>query len=80
LEKDLKEKCQLVDTQIRGQFWYYIQGADLVSNQRIPTTDQYYCVFTYVNIAGTFLSIAHWDLVSKTGGSNTFVRLGNGYE
>jgi hypothetical protein len=50
----------------------------LVSESDIPTSTQYYCVFVYVNIVGTFLSISHYDLATKTVGINTLVRLGNG--
>jgi len=70
---DMKEKCAIVDQLNRVQYWYYLDKAD-----HIPTSIQYYCVFVYVNIVGTFLSISHWNIESKTGGVNTLVRLGNG--
>jgi hypothetical protein len=55
-----------------------LDAAELVSENDIPTTSQYYCVFVYVNVVGTFLSISHWDLAGKSAGINTLVRLGNG--
>ena len=75
---DMKEKCAIVDQLNRDQYWYYLDKADLVNQNHIPTSLQYYCVFVYVNVVGTFLSISHWNLESKTGGVNTLVRLGNG--
>lgn len=78
ITQDMKEKCTIADKFNRDTYWYYLQNADLVSENDIPTSEQYYCVFVYVNTAGTFLSISHWDLATKTTGVNTLVRLGNG--
>ena len=78
ITKDMQEKCHIVDTYNREHYWYYLDKAELTSQNHIPTSSQYWCVFVYVNIVGTFLSISHWDLASKTSGINTFVRLGNG--
>ena len=75
---DMEEKCAAVDKLNREKYWYYLDKAEKVSQNNIPTTAQYYCVFVYVNVVGTFLSISHWDLESKQGGINTLVRLGNG--
>lgn len=75
---DMKDKCAIADKLNRETYWYYLDNSDLVSESHIPTSTQYYCVFVYVNIVGTFLSISHWDLKGKTAGINTLVRLGNG--
>ncbi len=75
---DMKEKCAIADELNRKTYWYYLDKADKVSENNIPTSQQYYCVFVYVNVVGTFLSISHYDLATKTAGINTLVRLGNG--
>ena len=75
---DMKAKCALADALNREKYWYYLDKAELLNENHIPTSQQYYCVFVYVNIVGTFLSISHWDLETKTAGINTLVRLGNG--
>jgi len=75
---DMKEKCGLADKFNRENYWMYLQGADLISESNMPTSEQYYCVFVYVNTVGTFLTISHWDLATKKPGVNTLVRLGNG--
>lgn len=75
---DMKEKCGFADKLNRENYWYYLQDAELVSENNIPTSEQYYCVFVYVNTVGTFLSISHWDLAKQSAGINTLVRLGNG--
>ena len=75
---DMKEKCAIVDKFNRDTYWYYLDKADLVSQNHIPTSIQYYCVFVYVNVVGTFLSISHWNRDSGSHGVNTLVRLGNG--
>lgn len=75
---DMKEKCGNADKFNRENYWMYLQDSDLVSESNIPTSEQYYCVFVYVNTVGTFLAISHWDLATKKAGINTLVRLGNG--
>ena len=75
---DMKEKCAIVDKYNRDLYWYYLDKADLVNQNHIPTSIQYYCVFVYVNVVGTFLSISHWNIESGNHGVNTLVRLGNG--
>ena len=75
---DMKEKCAIVDKYNRDLYWYYLDKADLVNQNHIPTSIQYYCVFVYVNVVGTFLSISHWNIESGSHGVNTLVRLGNG--
>jgi hypothetical protein len=75
---DMKEKCGFADKFNRENYWMYLQNADLVSETNIPTSEQYYCVFVYVNVVGTFLAISHCDLATKKSGVNTLVRLGNG--
>ena len=75
---DMKEKCAIADALNREKYWYYLDKAELVNENHIPTSQQYYCVFVYVNIVGTFLSISHWDLETQAAGVNTLVRLGNG--
>ena len=75
---DMKEKCGFADAFNREKYWYYLKDAELLHQNNIPTSQQYYCIFVYVNIVGTFLSISHWDLETKTSGVNTLVRLGNG--
>ena len=76
--EDMRAKCAIVDQLNRDQYWYYLDKAELVNENHIPTTEQYYCVFVYVNIVGTFLSISSWNLETETGAVNTLVRLGNG--
>jgi hypothetical protein len=78
LTADMQEKCASADALNREQYWYYLDKANLVNQNHIPTSQQYYCVFVYVNLVGTFLSISHWNLDTKTAGINTLVRLGNG--
>jgi hypothetical protein len=75
---DMQDKCGQADKLNRATYWYYLDNSTLLSENDIPTSQQYYCVFVYSNIVGTFLSISHWDLVSKTAGINTLVRLGDG--
>lgn len=74
----MMEKCAIADQLNRDQYWYYLDKSEKVSENHIPTTQQYYCVFVYVNVVGTFLSISNWDFETKTAGINTLVRLGNG--
>ena len=59
---DMEQKCGLADAYNREKYWYYLDKAELVNTNRIPTSAQYYCVFVYVNVAGTFLSISHYNL------------------
>jgi len=40
----------------------------------------YYCLFNYVNIVGTFLVISTYDIQTQDKNIVTFVRLGDGYE
>jgi hypothetical protein len=75
---DMAEKCAIADQLNKEKYWYYLDKSEKVSENNIPTSLQYYCVFVYVNVVGTFLSISHYDLESKSAGINTFVRLGNG--
>ena len=75
---DMKEKCGMADALNREKYWYYLKDAELLHSNHIPTSKQYYCVFVYVNIVGTFLSISYYDLETETKGVNTLVRLGNG--
>jgi len=75
---DMKAKCAIADALNREKYWYYLDKAQLVNENHIPTSQQYYCVFVYVNVVGTFLSISHWNLETETAGVNTLVRLGNG--
>ena len=75
---DMEEKCALADAFNREKYWYYLDKAELVNSNRIPTSVQYYCVFVYVNVVGTFLSISHYNLETGHVGVNTLVRLGNG--
>ena len=75
---DMKAKCAIVDQLNRDQYWYYLDKAELVNENHIPTSEKYYCVFVYVNIVGTFLSISSWNLETEAGAVNTLVRLGNG--
>ena len=75
---DMKAKCAIVDQLNRDQYWYYLDKAELVSENHLPTSEKYYCVFVYVNIVGTFLSISSWNLATEAGAVNTLVRLGNG--
>ena len=75
---DMKDKCAIADALNREKYWYYLDKADLLSENHIPTTEQYYCVFVYVNIVGTFLSISTWNLENESAHVNTLVRLGNG--
>ena len=74
----MQEKCGIADKFNRETYWYYLQNATLLNENAIPTSLQYYCVFVYINVVGTFLSISHWNLKDKTAGINTLVRLGNG--
>jgi len=78
IQADMREKCALVDDYNRKQYWYYLDKAEKLSEIHIPTTEQYYCVFVFVNVVGTFLSISNWNLEGKNAGINTLVRLGNG--
>ena len=75
---DIKEKCGFADKMNRDTYWYYGQGADLISESGIPTSEQYYCVFVYVNTAGKFLSVSHWDLAKKSTGVDNLIRPGKG--
>lgn len=74
----MREKCALVDAHNREKYWYYLNEAELINENHIPTSEQYYCVFVYVNVVGTFLSISTWNLENETPKVNTLVRLGNG--
>lgn len=78
ITEDMAVKCKLADDVNREQFWYYLTNATLISESDIPTNQQYYCVFVYLNVVGTFLSISSYNLATKAAGVNTFVRLGNG--
>lgn len=75
---DISTKCGVASQLNLDTYWYYLDKAFLASHTHVPTNEQYYCVFIYVNVAGTFLSISHWDLASLQAGINTFVRLGDG--
>ena len=78
ITSDMQKKCAMADAMNREKYWYYLEKAELVSQNHIPTTEQYYCVFVYLNVVGTFLSISSWNLASKSASVNTLVRLGNG--
>ena len=64
ITKDMQDKCGKVDAFNRETYWYYLDKAELTSQNHIPTSSQYWCVFVYVNHVGTFLSISHWDLAT----------------
>ena len=76
----MKEKCAFVNTFVNEKYWYYLKGAKVLHTSHAATTKNYYCVFAYVNIVGTFLVIGNYELESAQSGINTFVRLGNGYD
>ena len=75
---DMKEKCATADALNREKYWYYLDKAELVNENHIPTSVQYYCVFLYVNVVGTFLSISSVNRETGAAAVNTLVRLGNG--
>lgn len=75
---DMKEKVVIVDKFNRDQYWYYLDNSQIIAQASIPTNDQYYFIFIYVNPIGTFLALSHYNLANKTSGINTLVRLGDG--
>jgi hypothetical protein len=77
---DMNKKAIEVDKFNRDQYWYYLEGSQLIAESSICTNDQYYYVFIYVNPIGTFLSLSHFNLKDKSSGINTLVRLGDGIQ
>ena len=71
------EKCAKIDDFVRERFWYYVDGAIIISTDTIPTDQRVYGVFTYVNRIGTYLVIGSCDNDDNIQ-INTFVRLGAG--
>lgn len=80
IEKDMNEKCELVNTFNHEKYWYYLKDAKVLHASHTPTSQRYYCVFVYVNIVGTFFVIGNHELATSESSINTFVRLGNGYD
>jgi hypothetical protein len=74
----MNQKAVSVDQFNRDLYWYYLNNSQIIAQASIPTNDQYYFVFIYVNPIGTFLALSHWNLATKTSGINTLVRLGDG--
>ena len=64
------------DEVLRKQYWYYLNGAELISKTAIAIPQRTYAVLTYMNIVGTFLVISSCEADQVT--ANTFVRLGKG--
>ena len=64
------------DEVLRKQYWYYLNGAELISKTAIALPQRTYAVLTYMNIVGTFLVISSCKGEQVT--ANTFVRLGKG--
>ena len=74
----MNKKALEVDQFNRDKYWHYLDKSQLIAESSIATNDQYYFVFIYVNPIGTFLSLSHYNLKTKTSGINTLVRLGDG--
>ena len=71
-------RCRHFDKYVRTNYWYYLDGAKLVSNENSLFEPHCYCTHTYVNRIGL------WQVIGTHGPNgdvvNTFVRLGDGCE
>lgn len=71
-------RCANLDTKARKDYWYYLDGAKVISSSNSAFGNYCYCQIYYVNRIGS------WQVIGTHGPSgveiSTFVRLGDGYD